>query len=112
MNKGYVYAMDFGMLDEFHKLLKLGTSLDPEVRCEQHTKNGNKFLRGREGKVLIKVPVSVYNQTRYEDKNRDIFDQTEGMERAHHCRDTYIVDTRIIQEISLTIKKTYTVAVA
>ena len=50
-SKGYVYIMDFGMFDEHHRLIKTGKSIDPKMRCGQHSKNGNKFLQGREGQV-------------------------------------------------------------
>ena len=44
-SKGYVYIMDFGMFDEHHRLIKTGKSIDPKMRCGQHSKNGNKFLQ-------------------------------------------------------------------
>jgi hypothetical protein len=110
-SKGYVYIMDFGMFDEHHRLIKTGKSIDPKVRCGQHSKNGNKFLQGREGQVLLAVPVSYYNQERYEDKNRAIMDNTDGFTRAFHCKDTFLVDTRIVTEVSITIKKTYTASI-
>lgn len=106
--KGYVYLMSFGRYDRHRVLVKCGQSIRPQARVGQHEKMGNKFLQGREGKILLAVPVSYYNQSRYEDKTRDTLDSMAGVERAFHCKDTFLVDTRIVREVSITIKKTYT----
>lgn len=104
-----VYAVSFGMYDEFHAIVKLGETGNLDRRNEQHiSKTGNAFTRGREAKTLLWCPVSQYNTKRYEDKNRAIWDNLPGFQRAFHCRDTFLVDVREVQEISLTIRKTYT----
>ena len=111
MEKSVVYALDFGMYDEFLRIIKVGKSNDLDRRNGEHTKGGNKFIKGKTPTVLLSVPVSKYNAERYEDKNRDIWDSLEGFTRAFHCKDTFLVDTRIVQEVSLTIKKTYTAVI-
>lgn len=103
-----VYAISFGMYDEFHAIVKLGETGNLEHRNEQHTTRGNAFIKGREPKTLLWCPVSQYNTKRYEDKNRAIWDGLPGFQRAFRCKDTFLVDVREVQEISLTIRKTYT----
>ena len=103
-----VYALGFGMFDEFRMIVKLGETGDLMSRCSQHTQKGNSFVRGRTPTVLLWCPVSKYNTKRYEDKNRELWDSLPGFERAFHCRDTYLVDVREVAEVSLTIRKTYT----
>lgn len=110
--KHNVYVLDFGMYDEVFQIVKLGKSNDLDRRNGEHTKNGNKFIKGKTPTVLLAIPVSKYNAERYEDKNRDIWDGLEGFKRAYHCKDTFLVDTRIVTEVSLTIKKTYTASIA
>ena len=111
-DKAVVYALDFGMFDEFFRIIKLGESNDLDRRNGQHTKTGNKFIKGKIPTVLLSIPVSQYNTKRYEDKNRAIWDNLDGFKRAFHCKDTFLVDTRIVSEVSLTIKKTYTASIA
>lgn len=107
---GNVYAMDFGFYDDFIKIIKVGKSIHTSTRASQHKSGGNKYIKGREPKILMNCGVSVYSQSRYEDKNRDIWDNLPGFTRCPGCKDTFFVDTRIVSEISLTIRKTYTVA--
>lgn len=99
--------MYFGMFDEDRAIIKMGQSIHPSVRAEQHSYNGNRFVRGRTGKLLLAVPVSYYNQNRYEDKTRDAWDETPGFKRAPSCKDTFFVDLRVAREVAITIKKTY-----
>lgn len=108
---GNIYAMNFGHYDENIIILKLGQSIDTAKRASQHKANGNKYIHGREPEILMNCGVSVYSQNRYEDKNRELWDNTPGFERCPGCKDTFFVDTRIVSEISLTIRKTYTVAI-
>ena len=112
MEKSAVYALDFGMYDDVYAIVKLGKSNDVDRRNAEHTKHGNKFIKGKTPTVLLSVPVSKYNAERYEDKNREIWDNLDGFIRAFHCKDTFLVDTRIVSEVSLTIKKTYTAKIA
>ena len=112
MEKSVVYALDFGMFDEFFRIVKVGKSNNLDRRNDEHVKTGNKFIKGKTPTVLLSVPVSKYNAERYEDKNRDLWDNMEGFTRAFHCKDTFLVDTRIVSEVSLTIKKTYTASIA
>lgn len=112
MEKSVVYALDFGMYNDVLRIIKVGKSNDLGRRNGEHTKCGNKFIKGKTPTVLLSVPVSKYNAERYEDKNRDIWDNLEGFTRAFHCKDTFLVDTRIVQEVSLTIKKTYTATIS
>ena len=111
-DKHVVDALNFGMYDEIFQIVKLGKSNDINRRNGEHTKNGNKFIKGKTPTILLSIPVSKYNAERYEDKNRELWDSMEGFHRAHHCKDTFLVDTRIVSEISLTIKKTYTASIA
>ena len=106
--KPVVYALDFGMYDEFFRIVKIGKTNNLDDRNEQHTKSGNQFIRGKVPTVLLAVPLSKYNTERYEDRNRSKWDETEGFIRAYRCKDTFLVDTRIVSEVSITIKKTYT----
>ena len=106
--KPVVYALDFGMYDEYFRIVKIGKTKNLDERNKQHTDNGNQFIRGKVPTVLLAVPLSKYNIERYEDKNRDVWDMTDGFFRAYRCKDTYLVDTRIVSEVSITIKKTYT----
>ena len=111
MTKQYgIYVIDYGMYDEFFRLYKLGETGNLKERLKQHEEKGNQFIRGKEGKVVLWRPVSQYNTKRYEDKNRSIWDNLEGFKRCYRCKDTFLVDTRIVSEVTLTIKKTYTVA--
>ena len=109
---GNIYAMDFGHYDDDTLIIKLGQSVDTAKRASQHKSKGNKYIVGREPKILMNCGVSVYSQSRYEDKNREIWDNTPGFTRCPGCKDTFFVDTRIVSEISLIIRKTYTVAIA
>lgn len=112
MEKSVVYALDFGMYNDFLRIIKVGKSNDLDRRNGEHVKGGNKFIKGKTPTVLLSVPVSKYNAERYEDKNRDIWDNLEGFTRAYHCKDTFLVDTRIVREVSLTVKKTYTTTIS
>ena len=111
MKKQYgIYVIDYGMYDDFYRLYKLGETGNLEQRLHQHEEKGNKFIKGKTGNVVLWRPVSQYNTKRYEDKNRAIWDNTPGFERCYRCKDTFLVDTRIVTNIEITIKKTYTVA--
>ena len=112
MEKSAVYALNFGMYDGVFAIVKLGKSNDVDRRNTEHTKHGNKFIKGKTPTVLLSIPVSKYTAERYEDKNREIWDNLDGFTRAFHCKDTFLVDTRIVSEVSLTIKKTYTANIA
>lgn len=112
-NKEFFYVMDFGRLPHTRKrIIKPGTSNDPKRRLKEHEVRGNKFLKGREGKILVAVPLSKYNALRVEDRTREKWDNTPGFERAPRCLDTFLVDTEVVQEISFTVKKTYSARIA
>lgn len=110
-SKGNIYVMDFGWYDDIHKIMKLGQSVHTSVRAGQHKSKGNQFVRGKEPKIIMNCGVSKYSQDRLEDKNRDLWDKTPGFERCPGCRDTFFVDTTVVSEVFLTIRKTYKIAI-
>ena len=109
--EGNIYVMDFGFYDETHKIIKLGQSLNTKARASQHKSKGNKYIQGREPQILMNCGVSRYSQDRYEDKNRELWDKTPGFERCPKCKDTFFVDTTVVSEVFLTIRKTYSMVI-
>lgn len=106
--KGNIYVMDFGEYEDGRRIVKLGISSNTSVRASQHKSGGNKYVKGREPKILINCGLSKYSQQRYEDKNREIWDNLPGFERCPRCNDTFFVDTTQVSEVFLVIKNKYT----
>lgn len=95
-------------------ILKIGTTNDLKRRKSEHTRN---YKRGKthtmapdcEFNYLWYKPLSKYNTLRYEDKNRQNW---QDMEIGRFVRnDRFVLDT-IPPTVKVTIKKTYEIALA
>lgn len=96
---GNIYAMFFGMWNARWAIVKVGQSVHPAQRAVEHYRGGNRFVQGREPKILMNLTVRKNSQNRLETLNRAKWDRAKGLYRAKGCNDTFFLDT--FQETSI-----------
>ena len=95
-------------------ILKIGTTNDLDRRRKEHTRNYRKSPKytlspDDEFTYLWNLPLSKYNTTRYEDKNRQKWQE---MGIGEFVRNDRFVLNEIPPQVEITIRKTYTIPLA
>ena len=94
-------------------ILKIGTTNDLERRRKEHTRNYRKAKNftlppGAEFEYVWSLPLSKYNTLRYEDRNRERWQE---MEIGTFVRnDRFCCGDTFPQMVEIVIKKTYEIA--
>lgn len=110
MEKGYLYVGHYVDL-EGNYILKIGTTNDLERRKGEHTRN---YRRAKTHTLSADekfsydwwLPLSIYNTTRYEDKNRA---EWQKLEIGDFIRNDRFVCPVKPDTVQITIRKTYTI---
>lgn len=95
-------------------ILKIGTTNDLDRRRKEHTRNYRKSPEhtlppNEEFTYLWKLPLSKYNTLRYEDKNRQKWQE---MGIGEFVRNDRFVLDKVPPQVEITIRKTYTIPLA
>lgn len=112
MNKEFLYVGHY-FDTEGNYILKIGTTNDLERRRKEHTRNYRKTSHYTmpQDEVFVydwHLPLSKYNTVRYEDKNRELW-QNAGI--GEYIRnDRFNCGDNKPNCVSITIKKTYEIA--
>lgn len=93
-------------------ILKIGTTNDLKRRQTEHTRNYRRAKTNTMAKDNIfeydfSLPLSKYNTIRYEDKNRQLWQE---MGIGEFIRNDRFICTEKPAEVKITIRKTYTIA--
>lgn len=95
-------------------ILKIGTTNDLDRRRKEHTRTYRKSPEhtlppNGEFTYLWKLPLSKYNTLRYEDKNRQKWQE---MGIGEFVRNDRFVLNKVPPQVEVTIRKTYTIPLA
>lgn len=107
--KEYLYVGHYIDLDGNY-ILKIGTTNDLKRRAQEHTRNyrkGKTLTLPKEEKFCYDwyLPLSKYNTIRYEDKNRQKWQEMEV--GAFVRNDRFNCGRRKPKQVQVTIRKTY-----
>ena len=113
MNKEFLYVGHYTDIDGFY-IVKLGTTNDLERRRKEHTRNYKKspnctMPQDSEFRYDWHLPLSKYNTLRYEDKNRQAWQE---MGIGKFVRNDRFIVAEGLAEVEITIRKTYKIALS
>ena len=112
MNKEFLYVGTYTDTNG-NRILKIGTTNDLKVRRRQHNdyyrnKTKNHIMSSSSSFEYIWThKLSRYNTKRYEDKNRDLWQE---MGIGKFLRNDRFVVSEELEEVEITIRKTYKIA--
>lgn len=111
MNKEFLYVGYYVDI-EGRYILKIGTTSDLKRRKREHTTNYRRapqYVLPADGEFhyLWHIPLSKYNTLRYEDRNRKAW---QDANIGEYVRNDRFVLVEIPRTISITIRKTYEIA--
>ena len=110
MNKEFLYVGYYIDVNGNY-ILKIGTTNDLQRRKTEHNRNYKKspeHTMPKDGQFsyIWKLPLSKYNTIRYEDKNRQ---KWQDMEIGQYVRNDRFVLHKVPEQVEITIRKTYTI---
>lgn len=110
MEKEFLYV-GYYRDTENNFILKIGTTNDLKRRQAEHTRNYRKSPEhtlppNSKFNYIWNLPLSKYNTLRYEDRNRQ---KWQDMEIGEYVRNDRFVLHEVPEKVEITIRKTYTI---
>ena len=111
MEKEFIYVGTYNDI-EGNRILKIGTTNDLDRRRYEHNHNyrrakNHTLPKGESFRYIWTHPLSKYNTLRYEDRNREMWQE---MGIGEFVRNDRFVIAESVAEVEIKIRKTYKIA--